>query len=102
MGIVNCLTSTEYVETTLSNEQFTETSIEIVSSTGTSTSLSSPMMSTSSTTTTTTVSTTAGNVQNSTINEKILFHLKIVFLCRKPKQNIQKGLLGSYFLGTTV
>ena len=45
------------------------------------------------------------NVIKSTINEHILFHLKIGFLCRKPKQYIQKdvsGLLGSYFLGTTL
>ena len=45
------------------------------------------------------------NVIKSTINEQILFHLKIGFLGRKPKQHIQKGvsgLLGSYVLGTTV
>ena len=44
------------------------------------------------------------NIIKSTINEKILFHPKIVFLCRKPKQYIQKvvsGLLGSYVLETT-
>ena len=45
------------------------------------------------------------NVIKLTINEHILFHLKIGFLGRKKTQGIQKvvsGLLGSYFLGTTV
>ena len=45
------------------------------------------------------------NVIKSTIKEMFLFYLKIGFLGKKPIQNIQEGvsgLLGSYFLGTTV
>ena len=44
-------------------------------------------------------------INGKVINEQILIHLKIGFLVRKPKQYIQKvvsGLLGYYFLGTTV